>query len=505
MVVNQLKAGALITYLTLFLSNVIGLIYTPFMLHTLGQSEYGLYSLVGTVVGYLTILDFGFGSAIVRYGSKFVANDAKEELSNMLGMFFVIYTVIGVLTLIFGSVICINLDLFFQHSMSVTEIVQAKIMVAILVLNLAFTFPLSIYTSVLTVYERFVFQKIVNLIRVILNPIVLVLVLLLGYKAITMVVVTSMFNIITLVANAIYFKKKIDISISFKSFDYPLLKEIFQFSALAFVLGILDKFYFQFSPFLLGSMIGTVAVSVFSIALQMRGYFSSFSGAISGVFLPRISAMINNNNSKVELTNLFIKIGRLQFYIIALLYTGFLLFGKSFILLWAGDDYTESYYASVWLLTPFCIALIQNLYFPIAQAMNKQKKLVYIYLVISIITVLLSYLLIPKYAVIGAAIAVSSATWIGEIILKNIYFERSLKIDIIRFWREMISPFLVVGLVCLLFHFFNFDITKWSDLLIAIVIYTIVYIVSCFIFLFNSYERKLVLNSMDKLRYIIAH
>ncbi|MGL5318808.1 MAG: oligosaccharide flippase family protein [Bacteroidales bacterium] len=505
MIVNQLKVGALISYLTLFISNIIGLLYTPFMLQALGQSEFGLYSLVGTVVGYLTILDFGFGSAIVRYGSKFIANSSKDKLSDMLGMFFIIYSVIGVLALLFGSVICFNLDLFFEDSMSVFEIKQAQIMVAILVLNLAFTFPLSIYTSILTIYERFAFQKMVNLVRVILNPIVLVLVLVLGYKAIAMVVVTSIFNIATLIANAIYFKRRINIPIRFKTFDYSFLKEIFQFSALAFILGILDKFYFQFSPFLLGSIIGTVAVSVFSIALQMRGYFSYFSGAISGVFLPRISALINNSKNQVDLTELFIKIGRLQFYIIALLYTGFLLFGKGFILLWAGADYVESYYASTWLLTPFCIALIQNLYYPIAQAMNKQKKLVYIYLVISIITIILSYLLIPRYDVLGAAIAVSSATWIGEIILKNIYFKRSLKIDVIRFWTEMIRPFLVVGLLCLLFHFFNFNVDTWRALLIAIVIYTIIYFVSCFVFLFNNYEKNIVLNSITKIRYVITH
>ena len=504
MVVNQLRAGALISYLTLFLSNVIGLLYTPFMLHTLGQSEFGLYSLVGTVVGYLTILDFGFGSAIVRYAAKFIAAGAKKELSNMLGMFFLIYGGIGFVSLILGSLLCLHLDLFFENSMSAEEIKQAQIMVAILVLNLSITFPLSIYTSILTVYERFVFQKIVNLIRVILNPIVLVVVLLLGYKAIAMVIVTSVFNIVTLLVNAVYYKKRIDLPIRFESFDYSLLIKICKFSFLAFVLGILDKFYFQFSPFLLGSLIGTVAVSVFSIALQMRGYFASFSGAISGVFLPRITTMINSENNKSGLSDLFIKIGRLQFYIIALLYSGYLIFGKSFIELWAGKDYEASYSASIWILTPFCIALIQNLYYPIAQAMNEQKKLVYIYLIISTVTVLFSYLLIPEYNIIGAAIAVSLATWIGEVILKNIYFKYSLKIDILRFWREMLKPFSVVIMLIILFLSANFDVSGWGRLCSGIVAYTIIYCICCYLFLFNSYEKEMVISLISKFRFVKA-
>ena len=64
---RQLKAGIFLSYLTLALSNIIALVYTPFMLRMMGQSEYGLYSLVASVVAYLTILDFGFGNAIVRY------------------------------------------------------------------------------------------------------------------------------------------------------------------------------------------------------------------------------------------------------------------------------------------------------------------------------------------------------------------------------------------------------------------------------------------------------
>jgi len=62
MKVNQLKVGAILSYVVMGLSNVVGLLYTPYMLRMMGQSEYGLYSLVASVVAYLTILDLGFGN-----------------------------------------------------------------------------------------------------------------------------------------------------------------------------------------------------------------------------------------------------------------------------------------------------------------------------------------------------------------------------------------------------------------------------------------------------------
>lgn len=70
MKVNELKAGAFLSYLSIFVTIVIALLYTPIMLRLLGQSEYGLYSLIGAVVGYLSILDLGLGNAMVRYNAK---------------------------------------------------------------------------------------------------------------------------------------------------------------------------------------------------------------------------------------------------------------------------------------------------------------------------------------------------------------------------------------------------------------------------------------------------
>ena len=80
MAINQLKAGALLSYVSIVLNNIIGLVYTPFMLRMMGQVEYGLYSLAASVVAYLTVLDLGFANAIVRYTAKYrVEGKVKEQ------------------------------------------------------------------------------------------------------------------------------------------------------------------------------------------------------------------------------------------------------------------------------------------------------------------------------------------------------------------------------------------------------------------------------------------
>ena len=80
---NQLKAGAALSYLSIALNMVVGLVYTPYLLRMLGQSEYGLYSLAASLIAYLTVLDLGFGNAIVRYTAKFRTEGKLREQEEM--------------------------------------------------------------------------------------------------------------------------------------------------------------------------------------------------------------------------------------------------------------------------------------------------------------------------------------------------------------------------------------------------------------------------------------
>ena len=92
---SQLKKGALLSYLTLMLTNIIGLILTPYIIKNLGDSEYGLYILIGGIIGYLTILDLGLNNAIVRYVSIYRAKNDKQGEEVFLGITMFIYFVIS--------------------------------------------------------------------------------------------------------------------------------------------------------------------------------------------------------------------------------------------------------------------------------------------------------------------------------------------------------------------------------------------------------------------------
>lgn len=105
---NQKKAGVLLSYGQTALSTLISLTYTPVMLRLLGQSEYGLYTLVNGFVSNLSLLSFGMGSAYMRYYSRAEVQDGEEGVARINGMFMTIFFVISLLCLLTGGVLVAN-------------------------------------------------------------------------------------------------------------------------------------------------------------------------------------------------------------------------------------------------------------------------------------------------------------------------------------------------------------------------------------------------------------
>ena len=157
---NQRKIGAILSYVSIIVNTLIQLLYTPLLIRKLGQSEYGLYSLVASIIGYLTVLDLGFGNAIVVYTAKYRAQNKLEEEKKLHGMFKIVFIIIGIIAGILGLLLYFNVNNIFGNTMTTLEIDKMKIMMLILSFNLMITFSFSIYNSIISAYEKFIFQKL---------------------------------------------------------------------------------------------------------------------------------------------------------------------------------------------------------------------------------------------------------------------------------------------------------------------------------------------------------
>lgn len=498
MAVNQLKVGVILNYIIIALNGLVGIIYTPFMLRMLGQSEYGLYSLAASVIAYLSILDLGFGNAVIRYTAKYRAEGKVEEQHALFGMFTMIYSVLGLIVVLCGIYLTSQIDTMFASSMTATELTRMRPIMLLMTFNLAVTFPLSIYGAIITAYEQFIFLRVVQIVRIILNMCVMICLLTLGYKALALVVVQTIFNVVTLLLNYFYAKKKIHVKLAFKKFDYPLFREIVIYSFWIFLNVIMDRVYWSTGQFVLGITYGTVAVAVFAVAIQLENIYMTFSTAISGVFLPKITAMVSTGKSNQEISNIFVSTGRIQYLILSFILSGFIVFGQSFINLWAGTGYEDAYIITLLFMSALIVPLIQNIGISILQARNQMKFRSLLYVTIAIVCLIVQFPMAKQYGGIGCAITIAGSLALGQGIIMNIYYQRVQKIDILRFWKEIFRMSIVPILMTMIFYYAVsiYAIDSIPELILGIVVYSLLYLPLLYRFSMNNHEKDMLTNML---------
>ena len=498
---TQRKSGAILSYVSIIVNTLIQLLYTPLLIRMLGQSEYGLYSLVASIIGYLTIMDLGFGNAIVVYTSKYRAQKKNKEEKKLHGMFNIVFKIIGVIAAILGLILYLNVNNIFGSKMTDIELSKMKIMMLILSFNLFLSFYFAIYNSIITAYEKFTFQKIIAIIQSVLKPLLMIPLLLLGYKSITLCIIITITNLITLLSNYLYCKRKLNISIKYTGFDKNLFKIIIGYSIWIFIGIIVDKINWSVDNFVLGAVSGTIAVSVYSLASTINQLFISLSSAVSSVLLPKMSKMIAKKASNEELTNEFIKVGRIQYYIIFLMASGLVLVGKEFFNIWAGHGYEDAYYIALLLIIPLCIPLIQNLGISIMQAKNMHKFRSILLLFISIANIGISIPLAKLYGGIGAAIGTAGSLLIGNGIIINIYYYKKVGINVLKFWKEIIKMtlFNIIPLSIILIFIYFIKLNGFISIMVYGGIYTIIYFIVSYLFVMNRYEKDIINKVLNKI------
>lgn len=501
---NERKAGAILSYLSIGIGSVVSILYTPFMLRLLGQSEYGLYNLVRSVVAYLGILNFGFGSAYIRYYSRFKAKEDKENIAKLNGMFLIIFSIIGLVAILAGLIFVFNTKTIFGSGLTTNELYKTKILMSILVINMAISFPNIVFNSHITANEKFTFQKVLQIIKKVASPFLMFPVLLLGYGSIGLVTVTTILNLSIELINIIFCFKKLDMKFYFRDFDFSLMKEMTVFSSYIFLYMVVDKINWNIDKFILGRFRGTEEVAIYSVGSQLNSYLIQFSTVTSYVFIARVHELVAIDSKNKKLTNLFTKIGRIQFYLIFLVIMGFITFGQSFIKLWAGNQYTSSYNVAVILMVPMLIPLIQNIGIEIRKAKNKHKLPAIVYSVGAIFNILITIPLVVKFGAIGSAIGTSLSLFIFNGVFINIYYHKVIGLNILRFWKEILQLFkglfIPIIIAVIIYNIFYNHISHLKYLLIAIP-FSMVYFLSLYIYSFNEYEKKLVFN--DKVKNIL--
>ena len=499
---KQISKGVLLSFVAQGLALLVNLVYTPFLIRILGQNEYGLYQLVLSVVNYLNLMNFGFTGAYVSfYAREKVKENGEKAVARLNGMFLRIFLAITLICVIAGVFLFRHIQIL-GNQLTEADYATARQLLIYLVLNLAVSFPNSVFTVYIAARERFVFKQIITILNYVLIPLCNIPALYLGWGSVGVAAVTLGLSVLRLLINMIYCLGPLKMKFRFGSFDRILFFSLVGFTFFIFLSDVVDQLNNNVDKFLLGRIIGTGAVAVYSVGFELATYYTACSWAISEMFVPEANRIVVEEKDDDKLTKLFTRIGRYNNYILLLIQTAFFLVGKDFIRLWAGEGYETSYWVAVILMLARYIPAVQTMGVNIQNAKDMHRPRSVIYFGIAIVNVAASIFLIRLWGEIGTSLGTLAAVLLGTGLFMNYYYHRRIGLNVIYFWKALLRwTFMATalcGIVFLVARFVSLD--NWLKLFGFVAVYSILYLAVLWFVGMRKEERAELQDTISSLR-----
>lgn len=499
---KQIKKGALISYITIAFNMIAGLIYTPWMIESIGKNNYGLYTLATSIIT-LFVLDFGMTAAVSRFVSKYNAEGNQEKVNNFLGVVYKMYLALDLIIFLALFVLFFFLGNVYD-GLTVNELQTFKSLYLVVGLFSIVSFPFTNLNAIMTAYEQFAPQKLCDLFNKAFTIVAMIIALLLDYGVFALVMVNAISGILTIVLKFLIIKIKTPIKVNFSYRSNEVLKSIFGFSVWTTVSSVMQRLIFNITPTILVavSLNGADNSADFGLAMTLEAYVYTFATAINGLFMPRVSRIIAQGKRAEELMPLFLKIGRIQFMLIGMLTIGFIALGQTFIDdVWKQSNFGQTYLSAVLLILPSVFYLPMQIANTTLIVENKVKLQAKVFILMGLINVVCSVILSKHFGAIGASISIFIA-YMVRTILMGIIYHVNLKFDMWKFIKEVylkLTPQLILALIIgILLEYFN----PISNVYIRFISNGIILVLGYFITMlfcgFNKYEKNLLFGIFRK-------
>ena len=494
---SQIKSGAIISYAGIIISTVASLLYTPWMKNQIGDANYGLYTLVGSLVA-IFMMDFGLSTSVTRFTSKYRAENNETQIHNVMGYAFKLYIAIDVIISIVLIILYLLIDNIYV-GLSISERDTLKKIFLIFATYSVLAFPFTPLSGVLNAYEKFVWLKICELFQKLFAIFLTVVALLTDHGVVALVLMNAVSGIATILIKLWIIGKGKMIRPNFWIRDKVLLRELFGFSIWVTVLALAQRLIFNIAPSILGVTSTSIEIARFAPASQLEGYFFTFAYAINGLFMPMVARLdYNMDNRGIE--NIMIKVGKYQICVLGLLFAGICTIGTEFIELWMGSEYRISGICTVLLIAPSIFLYPQQIANTLLSIRNKIKYQAMSALIIGAINVGLSFVLTPQLGALGSSISICVA-FLVNLVLLNIVYHKVLHLNLKQFYKVVYIryvPPILLAIIITQFILRYITYSGWLWLLVKIVVCTTVYLMLLFMIGFSKEEKAQIISVIRK-------
>lgn len=315
----------------------IAFLITPFLVHRLGTTAYGIWGLVGEILGYSFLLDFGLRIAVTRYVGRYLALHEPDQVNTVLTTSLVFSAASALLALSCGGIATYFLPHFFAIPNSLIH--EARWCTMIVSAGLALTFPGSLFTGSVAALSRYDLLSIRNIVPAIFRALLLWFFLTRGYGLVATAVITACGIALSYVLDAYFVVRYLpEFRIQWKYFDRSTLRTLIGFSVYAFLLSISARLLFMTDNVVVGYFLGPAAVTFYSVGMTLPDQLRSALGNITNLFAP-LAAQMDALSETESLRNLFFRGPRITLVFAFAGFGAFLILGPSFLGIWMGQAF----------------------------------------------------------------------------------------------------------------------------------------------------------------------
>jgi O-antigen/teichoic acid export membrane protein len=439
---RSLKLNALSNWMTLAVNVAVGFLLTPFVFRSLDKPGYGIWTLVGSFVGYYGLLNLGVGSAITRYVARYAGQGDEKALNETASTAMAMFCCTGTLAALLAFFIAEPLARFFD--VRPEHLDDFRRVVRIMGLATAITFPANVLGTIIRAHERFVAANGASVFTTLLRAGLVVVLLRKGWGLSGVALATLTSELAGLIANVVLCRlltPHIRIRLSLAKLN--VLGTLIAYGGVTFVIVIADIMRSNLDSLVIGKWVDMATVGIYGIAgTTIIGYMIRLVTAGLGVLTPRFAAL-DGHGDHAEVRRLLVRSLTVSSTLAFGASMMAIIFGKSFILWWMGRDALGAV-PILWILaTGGAFALAQNPAIGFMYAVNKH----YLYAIATILEAIanltLSILLVYRYGSVGVALGTLIPMLLVKVLVMPVYVSRIAGMPLLDYVKPMLPACLV--------------------------------------------------------------
>ena len=487
---KKIIKGSMLNVVQLVLQIGISFFMMPFLVHSLGDKNYGLWSLVATFIGYYGLFDLGISAAVARFVSRTVGNQDENERRIITSTSFYIFSVLGGCALL-GTFLFVFLAKYFVNTPD--DLSVFRIILFITGFTLSISFPMRVFGGTLVANLRYDINSWIHIGFAIARTVMIVYVVQSGYGIIGMSLVVSSSTILSSLL-IIHFAYKIDkgLSIALSFFRMNCVKELFGYSIFAFLGRIGDLLKYSVDTYVIAKFINLVAVTHYSVAMNLTQYFIQFVNAFGGRVLSPVFSQEEGKGDFDSLRKKFMFTTKICSFVAFFLGIMIMLYGRPFIQRWMGNEYLDAYPVLFLLTIPTMLGLSQTPLFGALYGVSKHYIITYVNIAEGLSNLVLSIILVKDYGIIGVAIGTAIPMTITTMFIYPYYICKVLTLSLMEYYGALLKS-LIIAIISLLLIWLllKHKITpSYPNIVFFSAIQCIIYWAAVIIFGFSNDERK---------------